>query len=186
MPATPIAFPAYVIGQVFYAGRTVLTKQVVFEDAMKFLGDRVEIKPERYAVDRNYPNVFYVPENADFLVSEGIVRWPDHKLVLRPDEVYVLPWGTKIRLEKQPGGTAWRLIASRADGVLCHKPCTVSGGGKSEISKSLGSIILKGTVFVRDYQERFQGRSRGDPEKGLLRQLYKTPPPGDRASNEPF
>jgi hypothetical protein len=63
----------------------------------------------------------------------------------------VLPWGTKIRLEKQTGGTAWRLVASRADGILCHKPCTVSGGGKSEISKSIGSIMLKGPVFVTDY-----------------------------------
>lgn len=175
-----IAFPAYVIGQEFYAGRTVLTKQVVFEDAMKYLGDRVEIRPERYAVDRSYPNVFYVPENADFLVSEGIVRWPEHKLVLRPHEVYVLPWGTKIRLEKQPGGTAWRLIASRADGILCHKPCTVSGGGKSEISKSLASIILKGTVFVRDYRNDF------DAVEEVLKKdfsaIYKTPAPGDRAS----
>ncbi|MGD1072962.1 MAG: hypothetical protein ABSB15_22805 [Bryobacteraceae bacterium] len=151
-----IAFPAYVLGQEFYAGRTVLTKQVIYEDAMSLLGDRVELKPERYAVDRTYPDVFYVPENADFLVREGCVRWPlgdgaSHRLVLRAGEVYVLPWGTKIRLEKQPGGTAWRLIASRADGILCHKPCTVSGGGKSEISKSLGSIILKGPVFVGDY-----------------------------------
>jgi phosphoenolpyruvate carboxykinase (diphosphate) len=175
-----IAFPAYVIGQEFYAGRTVLTKQVVFEDAMKYLGDRVEIKPERYAVDRNYPNVFYVPENADFLVSEGVVRWPDHKLVLRPDEVYILPWGTKIRLEKQPGGTVWRLIASRADGILCHKPCTVSGGGKSEISKSLASIILKGTVFVRDYQNDFKAVE--EILKKDFSAIYKTPPPGDRAS----
>ena len=175
-----IAFPAYVIGQEFYAGRTVLTKQVVFEDAMKYLGDRVEIKPERYAVDRSYPNVFYVPENADFLVGEGVVRWPEHKLVLRPGEVYVLPWGTKIRLEKQPGGTAWRLIASRADGILCHKPCTVSGGGKSEISKSLASIILKGTVFVRDYQNDFKAVE--EILKKDFSAIYKTPPPGDRAS----
>ncbi|MES1261726.1 MAG: hypothetical protein ABUS49_08320, partial [Acidobacteriota bacterium] len=150
-----IAFPAYVLGQEFYAGRTVLTKKVVYEEAMKFLGHRVELRAERYAVDRTYPNVFYVPENADFLVREGCVRWPYqngiHQLVLRAGEVYVLPWGTKIRLEKQTGGTAWRLIASRADGILCHKPCTVSGGGKSEISKSLESIILKGPVFVSDY-----------------------------------
>jgi hypothetical protein len=179
-----IAFSAYVIGQEFYAGRTVLTKQVVFEDAMKYLGDRVDIQPERYAVDRNYPNVFYVPENADFLVGEGYVKWVcpsgEHKLVLRPGEVYVLPWGTKIRLEKQPGGTAWRLIASRADGILCHKPCTVSGGGKSEISKSLGSIILKGTVFVRDYKNDF------DAVQEILKKdfsaKYKNPPPGGRAS----
>ncbi len=175
-----IAFPAYVLGQEFYAGRTVLTKPVEYEAAMKLLGDRVEMMPEGYAVDRSYPNIFYVPENADFIVAEGIVRWPEHKLVLRPGEVYVLPWGTKIRLEKQPGGTAWRLIASRADGVLCHKPCTVSGGGKSEISKSLGSIILKGTVFVRDYQNDF------DAVEEILKKdfsaIYRTPPPGDRAS----
>jgi len=151
-----IAFPAYVLGQQFHAGRTVLTKKVVFEDAMRLLGDRVEVKPERYAVDTSYPDIFYVPENADFLVREGCVRWPlaggaSHRLVLRAGHTYVLPWGTKIRLEKQPGGLAWRLIASRADGILCHKPCTVSGGGKSEISKSISSIILKGPVFVSDY-----------------------------------
>ncbi len=156
-----IAFPAYVLGGEFYAGRTVLTKPVVFEAAMKLLGDRVDIQPGRYAVDRTFPNVFYVPENADFLVREGCVRWPvpdggTHSLVLRDEEVYILPWGTKIRLEKQPGGTSWRLIASRADGVLCHKPCTVSGGGKSEISKSIGGIILRGPVFVNDYHADIQ------------------------------
>lgn len=150
-----IAFPAYVLGQDFHAGRTVLTKAVVYEEAMKLLGDRVELKPERYAVDKAYPDVYYVPENADFHVREGVVRWPHHEgsahLVLRAGDVYVLPWGTKIRLEKQPGGSVWRLIASRADGVLCHKPCTVSGGGKSEISKSLSSILMRGPVFVGDY-----------------------------------
>ncbi|HYI92480.1 MAG TPA: hypothetical protein VEX68_02965, partial [Bryobacteraceae bacterium] len=45
----------------------------------------------------------------------------------------------------------WRLVGSVAHGTLCHKPCTVSGGGKSEISKSLTNNILKGPVFVRDY-----------------------------------
>ena len=155
-----IAFPAYVLGQEFYAGRTVLTKKVVYEEAMQFLGDRVELMPQRYAVDRTYPDIFYVPENADFLVREGIVRWPlgesTHHLVLRAGETYVLPWGTKIRLEKQTGGNSWRLIASRADGILCHKPCTVSGGGKSEISKSLSSIVLKGPVFVSDYYREIE------------------------------
>jgi hypothetical protein len=151
-----IAFPAYVLGREFYAGRTQLTKPVVFEEAMSLLGDRVVMKPERYAADVKYPDIFYVPENADFLVREGCVRWPwngsTFSLVLRAGETYILPWGTKIRLEKQPGGTAWRLIASRADGILCHKPCTVSGGGKSEISKSIGSILLRGPVFVNDFQ----------------------------------
>ncbi len=155
-----IAFPAYVLGQDFQAGRTVLTKAVVYEEAMALLGDQVELKAERYAVDKAYPNVYYVPENADFHVREGVVRWPlgdrSAQLVLRAGDVYVLPWGTKIRLEKQPNGSVWRLIASRADGILCHKPCTVSGGGKSEISKSLSSILMRGPVFVGDYHRAME------------------------------
>jgi hypothetical protein len=153
-----IAFPAYVLGAQFYAGRTVLTKKVTFAEAMRWLGTRVRVEPEGYAIDRTYPDIFYVPENAEFRVNKGTVEWDQadghrHKLVLRAGETYVLPWGTKIRLERQLGGTAWRLVASRADGVLCHKPCTVSGGGKSEISKSIGSIILKGPIFVSDYHK---------------------------------
>ncbi|HVW08230.1 MAG TPA: hypothetical protein VHC90_06590 [Bryobacteraceae bacterium] len=175
-----IAFPSYVLGQEFYAGRTVLTKPVEYEDAMKLLGDRVEMRAEGYAVDRTFPGIYYVPRNSDFLVSEGCVKWNNQKLVLRPGEVYVLPWGTKIRLEKQPGGAAWRLTAARADGVLCHKPCTVSGGGKSEISKSLASIILKGSVFVRDYEHDFS------VVEEILRKdfsgIYKDPKPGNRAA----
>jgi hypothetical protein len=33
------------------------------------------------------------------------------------------------------GSRTWRLVGTVAEGTLCHKPCTVSGGGKSEISK---------------------------------------------------
>ena len=72
-------------------------------------------------------------------------------MTLRAADIYVLPSGTKIRLEKQHGGSAWRLVGSRADGNSCHKPCTVSGGGKSEISKSIASIMLQGPVFVSDF-----------------------------------
>ncbi|HXE62380.1 MAG TPA: hypothetical protein VN519_02515 [Bryobacteraceae bacterium] len=175
-----IAFPSYVLGQEFYAGRTVLTKPVEYEDAMKLLGDRVEMRPEGYAVDRNFPGIYYVPRNSDFLVSEGCVKWGENKLVLRPGEVYVLPWGTKIRLEKQPGGTAWRLTAARADGVLCHKPCTVSGGGKSEISKSLATIILKGSVFVSDFENDF--RIVDEILRRDFSGIYKDPKPGNRAA----
>jgi len=156
-----IAFPAYVLGQQFYAGRTVLTKQVKFTEAMHWLGDRVDIQPEGYAIDRRFPDILYVPENAEFSVREDSVQWQrqdgqTHQLILRACETYVLPWGTKIRLEKQTGGTAWRLVASRADPTLCHKPCTVSGGGKSEISKSIGSLMLPGPVFVSDFEREIE------------------------------
>ena len=66
-----IAFPAYVLGAQFYAGRTVLTKKVTFREAMEWLGDRVEIQPEGYATDRKYSDILYVPENAEFSVRKG-------------------------------------------------------------------------------------------------------------------
>jgi hypothetical protein len=149
-----IAYPTYVLGTDFCAERPSL-KKTRFEDAMRLLGDRVECKPDGYAVDRNYPGIFYVPEYAEFNVGRGTVRWTGEggsgELTLLPGQTYILPSGYRVRLEKQAGGTAWRLVGSVAHGTLCHKPCTVSGGGKSEISKSISSVLLKGPVFVRDY-----------------------------------
>lgn len=179
-----IAFPAYVLGQQFFAGRTVLTKQVKFDEAMGWLAERVEIRPEGYAVDKKFADIFYVPENAEFRVREGSVKWQmksggTHQLTLRANETYVLPWGTKIRMEKQSGGTAWRLVASRADPTFCHKPCTVSGGGKSEISKSIGSILFPGPVFVSDFD-----REIGHVAEILKRDfsnIYVKPRSGQRA-----
>ncbi len=152
-----VAFPSYVLGQDFYAGRTVLLKRTPFEQAMNLLGDRVVRQAGGFAIDKSYPDVFYVPENAEFNVPEGFVRWPHgdgiQRLTLRASDVFVLPSGYRIRLEKQLAGTVWRLVGTRADGTLCHKPSTVSGGGKSEISKSIFNVLLKGPVFVRDYEQ---------------------------------
>ena len=150
-----IAFPSYILGQDFYADRTVPLKPATFAGAMELLADLVERKPEGYAVDRRYADVFYVSESAEFYVREGYICWKqdgqERRLTLRVGDVYVLPSGYRIRLEKQMSGAAWRLVGTRADGTLIHKPSTVSGGGKSEISKSIASVLLKGPVFVRDY-----------------------------------
>lgn len=154
------AYPTYILGQDFYAAQGFTRKSATFERALELLGSRVSPKPERYAVDRRYPDVLYVPEDAEFHVREGSVKWHYgegvHELPLSAECVYVLPSGYKVRLEKQRGGAVWRLIGSRADGVLCHKPCTVSGGGKSEISKSLRPMIQPAPIFVRDFEQDMQ------------------------------
>ena len=150
-----IAFATYVLGQEFFADRTVSLKKTTFAEAMRFLGDMVEQHPDGYAVDKRFPDVYYVPENAAFHARDGFVTWNNgsaaSRLTLRKDAVYFLPSGFRVRLEKQFHGTAWRLIGSRPRGTFIHKPCTVSGGGKSEISKSLAHAVLQGPVFVRDY-----------------------------------
>jgi len=178
-----IAFATYVLGQDWYADRTVSLKKAGFEQAMHLLGELVERKPEGYAIDRRFPNVFYVPEDSAFTLRDGFVRWQHagrpHQLTLRPEAVYVLPSGFRIRLEKQLSGASWRLIGSRPRGTLCHKPCTVSGGGKSEISKSIAHALLKGPVYVRDY--------RNDMDKVTeifardFSTIYKSRPPDARS-----
>jgi phosphoenolpyruvate carboxykinase (diphosphate) len=150
-----IAFATYVLGQDFYAGRTVSLKKTTFDRAMSILGDMVELRPEGYAIDRRFPDVYYVPEDSVFALREGRIEWQRygaaHHITLHRGAVYVLPSGFRIHLEKQLEGPAWRLIGSRPRGTLCHKPCTVSGGGKSEISKSIAGALLKGPVYVREY-----------------------------------
>jgi hypothetical protein len=150
-----IAFATYVLGQEFFAGRTVSLKKATFEQGMALLGELVERQEAGYAIDRRYPDVFYIPEDSVFTLRDGFVRWQHdgctHQLTLHPSAVYVLPSGFRVHLEKQIAGAAWRLVGSRPRGTLCHKPCTVSGGGKSEISKSIAHALLVGPVYVRDY-----------------------------------
>ncbi len=67
-----------------------------------------------------------------------------------PGHTYVLPSGYKVEMVKPEDGRRWRLRGTTAEGVLCHKPCTVSGGGKSEISKSIADATFVGPNFVRD------------------------------------
>ncbi|MDG2323805.1 MAG: hypothetical protein P8M08_09810, partial [Akkermansiaceae bacterium] len=53
-------------------------------------------------------------------------------------------------------GQRWRLIGTNAEGTFCHKPCTVSGGGKSEISKSLSDAMISGPVIVQNFKKDFK------------------------------
>ncbi len=125
-----------------------------FTDALELLGDRVDLHASGYATDRLYPQIHYVPEDSDFDVKKQVVKWArgddEARLKLLPGHVYILPNGYKIRLEKHPAAPSYRLVGTVPEGTFCHKPCTVSGGGKSEISKSLSDAVLYGPILVQN------------------------------------
>ena len=123
---------------------------------LHLIGDAVDVKPEGYAVDKDYPDVVYLPENAAFSIPKQAISWTKdgkaQSVGLKPGVAYLLPNGYKVEMVKkgansavkEKAGTAgagdsrlttWRLKGTLAEGVHCHKPATVSGGGKSEISK---------------------------------------------------
>ncbi|MGC4094881.1 MAG: hypothetical protein QM756_44580 [Polyangiaceae bacterium] len=177
-----IACPSYVLGNTFAASHVADLPSTTFEQALSVLGERAELR-EGYAVDKRFPNIVYLPADAEFNAREGLVRFNVQgnvrELTIRAEEVYVLPSGYKVRLEKQPGGGSWRLVGTRAEGVLCHKPCTVSGGGKSEISKSLRPMIHPAPVFVKDFARDFEAVA-AILERDFSN-CYKNKPADDRA-----
>jgi len=142
------------------------------EDMAVVLGHNARYCPEGHAYDKNYPNVVYVPGKSRFDLATQRVLWThegkEQSLRLSPGEIYVYPWGYTVRMHKPDGGRSWRLVGTIADGRLCHKPCTVSGGGKSEISKSITDAILFGPVFVADFQKDF------DQVEAILKKNYST------------
>ena len=128
------------------------------EVADKF-STELEVRPEGYAVDREFPTVACVPETSRFDLETQSITWDTaagvQSIKLLLGHHYFLPSGFGIHLEQPIGNRAWRLIGTRPDGTLCHKPCTVSGGGKSEISKPITDAIIHGPVFVADFKTDF-------------------------------
>ncbi|MCF8261326.1 MAG: hypothetical protein K9J12_11165 [Melioribacteraceae bacterium] len=150
-----IAFPSYNLGDEFHDDDQFLKKNHSFEDNLKRYSDLMEYKEEGYAVDKNFKNIIYIHEDARFSLREQTLRWMNdgvqQTIKLNPKITYIYPAGYKLRMEKNPSVPSWRLIGTVAEGTFCHKPSTVSGGGKSEISKSISDSILYGPFFVSDY-----------------------------------
>jgi hypothetical protein len=151
-----MAFASFNLGEEFNADSRKYNNRT-FADVVRDYSSLMDVRPEGYAIDLQHPTIIYVSETARFTVSDQRVSWHlssvPHHIPLRPGHIYVTPSGYKVRLEKHPAAPSWRLIGTLFEGVFCHKPCTVSGGGKSEISKSIADYLLHGSVFIADSEK---------------------------------
>ncbi len=155
-----IAFPTYNLGDEFSDRNQFNSNGLTFGEMAGMYSDFMEIQPEGYAIDKNYDDIYYLPENAAFNLLEQKVSWKkddvENFVRLNPKCTYILPAGYKLRMEKNPYIPSWRLIGAVAEGTFCHKPSTVSGGGKSEISKSINDAIIYGPFFTADFENDFK------------------------------
>ena len=128
-----------------------------FVEVLRLLGQRAKLHPSGYATDTVYPEIHYVPEDVEMDVRTQDVTWTrdgvKQHLKLLPGRIYIHPSGYKIRLARHHAAPSWRLVGTVPEGAFCHKPCTVSGGGKSEISKSLVDAVLPGAFYVGSFEE---------------------------------
>ena len=154
-----LVYPCYDLGEEYSGELHAPRQQHSFREAAQLYGERMRLRPEGYGIDRRYSDILYVPENTRFDLHRQRVSWMsggrEHSIKLLAGTTYVRPSGYRVQMMKPPGGRAWRLIGTSAEGTLCHKPCTVSGGGKSEISKPITDAILQGPVFVADFKNDF-------------------------------
>ena len=151
-----LVFPSWNLGEELqvnsrrYNGRT-------FDDVVREYSEWIDVKPVGYGIDRHFPKLIYIPEDARADMRHQNISWHRNgeavSIPLLPGKVYMAPSGYKIRMEKHPSAPSWRIIGTAAEGTFCHKPCTVSGGGKSEISKSLVDYMQYGSVFVSEIND---------------------------------
>ncbi len=179
-----IVFPSYDLGEDFQLSKHLAIVNHTFAEALAQLADRTELQPGGWARDRQHPDICYVPQDAFFILRAQTITWTDaagaaQSIKLVPGHTYVLPSGYKVEMVKPDDGRRWRLRGTTAEGVLCHKPSTVSGGGKSEISKSIADAIFTAPNFVsdlaadfdaidailkREYGQRFRDPTRNKPQ----------------------
>ena len=159
-----LVYTSYDLGEEFYGDQHVRFRGHSFEEMLKLCGDAMEMRPEGHAIDKIFPDIIYVPRDAHFDLHKQTVSWQSdggqRSIKLLVEKAYVRPSGYRVHMEKPSGNRAWRLVGTVAEGTLCHKPCTVSGGGKSEISKPITDAMIQGPVFVADFKKDFNQVAR--------------------------
>lgn len=157
-----IVFPGYTLGQQFTLRPPsawhpeATTEPFTIADVLTRDPERFEEQPEGHALDAQHPGIVLVPEGSTFSLRDKTVSWDaagrTGSIQLRADRDYIGPDGYVVQLRQfAADGTQWTLIGTAPTATTCHKPATVSGGGKSEISKAISDAFIFGNAYVPDY-----------------------------------
>jgi hypothetical protein len=152
-----LVFSSYNLGEEFvdnFGADLSSVAEVLARDPQRF-----EPATEGHALDRLHSHILLVPGGARYSLRTMKVSWARDdgstaEIPLRAGTSYVSPSGYRVELMNRPyDRTAWCLLGTRPAVTSCHKPATVSGGGKSEISKAITDAFIYGSAFVADFDE---------------------------------
>ena len=149
-----LVFPSYNIGAGYTdesAGDDYRLEDVLARDPQRFVR-----QPEGHAIDTEQPHLVLVPSRPTYSLRTMTVSWStpagERSIRLRADKVYLGPNGYRVQLAQSPSDPRhWDLKATVPTVTSCHKPSTVSGGGKSEISKAITDAFIFGNAYVADF-----------------------------------
>lgn len=140
-----------------------------YHEALALSCGELVAQDEGYAIDSLEPDNILLNETAEFTLNDHqqIVTWhhegQSYYTNLDPDKNYFLPNGMSVRmqcddiLEKGASIIAWKLIGRSAKGTFNHKSDTVSGGGKSELSKPVDDILRAKQLSVSNLHDALDG-----------------------------
>ncbi|EEZ77015.1 hypothetical protein HMPREF0972_02604 [Actinomyces sp. oral taxon 848 str. F0332] len=154
-----IAYPRYNLGQEFTDVHT--PEGLTLEHVVESNPGRFEVREDGSAVAVEDPTVVLVPGGARYSMRSQTIAWtrPDggeSSIRLLVGNTYVAPGGYRVHAKHREGdATQWHLVGTAPWSTQAHKPATVSGGGKSEISKSLLDAFVFGEAYVGDVDEDF-------------------------------
>ncbi|WP_203567080.1 hypothetical protein [Aestuariimicrobium ganziense] len=149
---------------------------------------RFDPQPEGHAYDTLLPNLVLVPAYSTYSLNTQTVSWEHegqrHEIPLLAGQTYMGPNGYQIHSkQRELDKTQWHLIGISPIAMQCHKPATVSGGGKSEISKSLldafvftdqwtadfsDDIEAVADLISQDWSQRFIDEGQNDDARSIM------------------
>lgn len=150
-----LAFPRYNLGSTF---STEATPGFTFEDVVARDPDLWEVVDGGYATHSRLDDVVLVPSPATYSLRDAKISWGEgehrRELPLRADVVHTSPDGYQVELTRWGvDDPQWALVGTRPTPTQAHKPATVSGGGKSEISKSITDAFVEANVYLQDFRQ---------------------------------
>ena len=150
-----VVFPAYNIGREWTDERTPESYSVA--DAVDRDPELWLRHPEGHADHAEWEHLTLVPAGATFSMKNQTVSWdgPDGtaSIKLHANHTYLLPNGYRVHAKhRETDRTQWHLVGTSPEPTHCHKPATVSGGGKSEISKSILDAFVFDSLHVVDFE----------------------------------
>ena len=154
-----VAYPRYNLSQEYNDTHT--PEGLTLEHVVERNPGRFERREDGSAVAIDDPTVVLVPAGAHYSMRSQTITWtgPDGQeasIPLLVSNTYVAPNGYRIHAKHREGdATQWHLVGTAPWSTQAHKPATVSGGGKSEISKSLLDAFVFGEAYVGDVDEDF-------------------------------
>ena len=154
-----VAYPRYNLSQEYTDVHT--PEGLTLEHVIERNPGRFEAREDGSAVVVDDPTVVLVPAGAHYSMRSQTITWtgPDGQeasIPLLVGNTYVAPNGYRVHAKHREGdATQWHLVGTAPWSTQAHKPATVSGGGKSEISKSLLDAFVFGEAYVGDVDEDF-------------------------------